>query len=148
MWSVGGRPGSVRSWMFWCKEIVIGQVFVPHANVFVAKKLLSRMLVPHVLFHWNCVHKKSIIYFREEREQKSYPLKMVTGPKECRTDISARSVQAPRKFSLTNGHVTQIIIDYYVDKRPLSLQGARHIILCATPPHSELNYYSCHIKEK
>ena len=34
---------------FCCKEVVIGQVFVPHANVFVAKKLLSRMFVSHVL---------------------------------------------------------------------------------------------------
>ena len=87
---------SCRTWMFWCKEIVIGQVFVPHANVFVAKKMLSHMFVSRVLVQWNCVQKNQ--YFKERTRKKLYPLRMITGPKECRTEIFRQICARTSKF--------------------------------------------------
>ena len=81
-------PGfSCRTWMFWCKEIVVGQVFVPHGNVFVAKKLLSRMFVSHVPLSMKSCTKNLYQYFKEEQDKFLHPLRMITGPKECCTEI-------------------------------------------------------------
>ena len=98
---IHGRPEfaarfSCHTWMFWCKDIVIGQVFVPHANVFVAKKLLSRMFVWHVLFQWNCVLKINIS--KKIEKKKLYPLRMITDPKECPTEIFRQICARTSKF--------------------------------------------------
>ena len=108
-----GRPEfaarfSCHTWMFWCKEIVIGQVFLPHANVFVTKKLLSRMFVSHVLFQWNCVQKKNQYLKEGTRKTNRIPLEWSPVRKNAVQTFSGRSVHAPRSFSLANRHVTQI----------------------------------------
>ena len=88
---VHGRPKfatrfSCRTWMFWCKEIVIGQVFVPHANVFVAKQevVIAHVRVALPLLMKLCTQKS---IFQRTTRKKSYPLRMITGPKECCTEI-------------------------------------------------------------
>ena len=80
---------------------VCRQVFVPHVNVF-AKKLLSPgfraarqcFCCKEVIIAHNRVArplsmklcKKKSISQRRTRK-KSYPLRMITGPKECRTEM-------------------------------------------------------------
>ena len=84
------RPGfRAARQCFCCKEVVI-------AHIRVARPLSMKL----------CTKKINI---SKKKKTKLYPLKTITGPKECRTDIF-KSVHAPQSFSLTNRHVTQISI--------------------------------------